>query len=117
MSQQPLAAIPDHALAAPATQTLRIDGMSCASCVARVEKVLAAIPGVDKASVNLATELARVESAQALDFAVLEKAVAKAGYQAEAVPDPDAAPSIDVAAQGADSPGAPQARHEQHASH
>ena len=40
--------------------TLDIDGMTCASCVARVEKALNRIPGVDAASVNLATEQAKV---------------------------------------------------------
>ncbi|MFA9218692.1 MAG: heavy metal translocating P-type ATPase, partial [Sphingomonadaceae bacterium] len=94
-----------------ATQILRIDGMSCASCVARVEKALASVPGIDKASVNLATELARVESAQTIDTALLQKAIAKAGYQAEAVPDPDAPPAP------ADEGQPVLARHEQHASH
>ncbi|MYM66189.1 heavy metal translocating P-type ATPase [Pseudoduganella sp. FT55W] len=56
--------------------------MSCASCVGRVERVLAAVPGVDKVSVNLATEMARVESATPVDFAVLAQAIDKAGYQA-----------------------------------
>ena len=40
--------------------TLDIDGMTCASCVARVEKALDRIPGVEAASVNLATEQAKV---------------------------------------------------------
>ncbi|NWG73719.1 MAG: copper ion binding protein, partial [Rubrivivax sp.] len=39
---------------------LRIDGMTCASCVARVEKALARVPGVQSAVVNLATETAQV---------------------------------------------------------
>ena len=45
----------------PAT-TLDLDvrGMTCASCVARVEKALAAVPGVTEVAVNLATERARV---------------------------------------------------------
>jgi Cu+-exporting ATPase len=63
-------------------QAIKIEGMSCASCVGRVERVLAAVPGVDKVSVNLATEMARVESAQPLDFAMLAQAIDKAGYQA-----------------------------------
>jgi len=72
------------------TYDLRIDGMSCASCVGRVEKALAAVPGVGAASVNLATETARVQSAQALDAAVLVAAVRQAGYEAaelHALPD------------------------------
>jgi Cu+-exporting ATPase len=113
MSQR--ATVPASPHPAPATaavsHTLRVDGMSCASCVARVEKALAAVPGVDHASVNLATELARVESSQPLDVALLEKAVAKAGYQAEAVADPDAPPAA------GDTADAALPRHEQHASH
>ena len=42
--------------------TLRIEGMTCAACVARVEKALKAVPGVTEASVNLATEIARVSA-------------------------------------------------------
>ena len=39
---------------------LSIEGMTCASCVFRVEKALSAVPGVSKASVNLATQRAHV---------------------------------------------------------
>ncbi len=46
-----------------ATSTFRVEGMTCASCVRRVEKALAAVPGVASARVNLATEEATVESA------------------------------------------------------
>jgi len=66
----------------PLTQSINIEGMTCASCVGRVERVLAAVPGVDKVSVNLATESARVESSQPLDFSLLAQAVDKAGYYA-----------------------------------
>ena len=60
---------------------LRIDGMTCASCVARVEKALRAVPGVEDASVNLATEKASVSgSAVAV---VLAAAVRTAGYEAQ----------------------------------
>ena len=38
--------------------TLKIEGMTCASCVARVEKSLLKVPGVEAASINLATEKA-----------------------------------------------------------
>ncbi len=70
--------------AIPVTLSINIEGMTCASCVGRVERVLAAVPGVDKVSVNLATESARVESAQPLDFALLAQAIDKAGYHATA---------------------------------
>lgn len=66
----------------PVALSINIEGMTCASCVGRVERVLAAVPGVDKVSVNLATESARVESAQPLDFALLAQAIDKAGYHA-----------------------------------
>ena len=41
---------------------LPIEGMTCASCVARVEKALKAVPGVGSAEVNLATETATVST-------------------------------------------------------
>jgi Cu+-exporting ATPase len=47
--------------ASPATLDLKIGGMTCASCVSRVEKALAQVPGVSRASVNLATEKARLD--------------------------------------------------------
>lgn len=46
--------------AAQADVTLSVEGMTCASCVGRVEKALQAAPGVLSASVNLATETAQV---------------------------------------------------------
>ncbi|MRX07387.1 heavy metal translocating P-type ATPase [Pseudoduganella sp. FT25W] len=77
--------------------------MSCASCVGRVERVLAAVPGVDKVSVNLATEMARVESAGPVDFAALAQAVDKAGYQASLPPpEPGVAPAVGASAALAD---------------
>ncbi|MDC7707649.1 heavy metal translocating P-type ATPase [Vogesella indigofera] len=61
---------------------LGIQGMTCASCVSRVEKALLAVPGVTAASVNLATETARVTLSGGSDSQLLLAAVAKAGYQA-----------------------------------
>ena len=60
--------------------SLPVGGMTCASCVARVEKALAKVPGVRAASVNLATERATVEGDGALDALVLAAAVERAGY-------------------------------------
>ena len=79
---------------------LRIEGMTCASCVARVERALQAVPGVLSASVNLATEQAHVERIKgAAGAAALMAAVAKAGYAAHVVaadqPAPAATPSRD----------------------
>jgi len=64
----------------PPPVTLLIDGMTCASCVARVEKALAQVPGVTGASVNLATEKARIDGAA--PAAALLAAVEGAGYAA-----------------------------------
>ncbi|MBU9688743.1 heavy metal translocating P-type ATPase [Burkholderia multivorans] len=61
---------------------LDIDGMTCASCVSRVEKALAKVPGVTHASVNLATERATVEASADVSAARLAKAVEQAGYRA-----------------------------------
>ncbi len=64
------------------TTELAIEDMTCASCVGRVEKALAQIPGVIEASVNLATERARVRHlAGVVSTADLEAAVAQAGYK------------------------------------
>ncbi len=67
------------------TMAFQIDGMSCASCVGRVEKALLTVSGVLKASVNLATEKATVEALPGVTFSLLAAAVAKAGYTANPV--------------------------------
>ncbi|WP_406613141.1 heavy metal translocating P-type ATPase [Acinetobacter schindleri] len=61
---------------------LNIEGMTCASCVARVEKALNKVEGVTAASVNLATETAQVSGSN-LNIANLIQAVKKAGYEAQ----------------------------------
>jgi Cu+-exporting ATPase len=58
-----------------------IGGMTCASCVARVEKAIKAVPGVVDASVNLATERAAV-TGRDLDARAIVAAVEQAGYEA-----------------------------------
>lgn len=70
---------------AASTQVLEVEGMTCASCVAHVERALKAVPGVTGASVNLATERAEV-TGEALERALLVKAVADAGYEVPARP-------------------------------
>ncbi len=78
---------PGKTAQADAPFTLAIEGMTCASCVGRVEKALKKVPGVDTASVNLATEKATV-SGTGLTMEQLIAVVDKAGYHAAAVPDP-----------------------------
>ncbi|MGM9482389.1 heavy metal translocating P-type ATPase [Roseateles sp. NT4] len=65
--------------------TLQVSGMSCASCVRRVEKALQAVPGVQQASVNLATEKASIQALPNVPVAALTAALDKAGYPATAV--------------------------------
>lgn len=67
------------------SQQLLINGMSCASCVSRVQKALAAVPGVAQARVNLAERTALVMGSASA--AELVQAVEKAGYGAEAIED------------------------------
>jgi P-type Cu+ transporter len=57
-----------------------IEGMTCASCVARVEKALNKVPGVSAVAVNLATERAHIETASAVNMADLQQAVTAAGF-------------------------------------
>ncbi len=62
---------------------LAISGMTCASCVRRVERALGSVEGVGSASVNLTTEMADVVLSTPVDAARLVAAVAAAGYGAE----------------------------------
>ena len=92
-----VAALPRFAAAAGILE-LKVEGMTCASCVGRVEKALRKVPGVTEATVNLATETATVRSeAPVLDAALA--AVRKAGYQAALKPRvaPKAAPGGEAA--------------------
>ncbi|WP_415754580.1 heavy metal translocating P-type ATPase [Pseudomonas leptonychotis] len=61
---------------------LAISGMTCASCVGRIERALAQQPGVMSVSVNLATERAHVQVLQGTDPQTLLQAIRQAGYQA-----------------------------------
>src|SRR3990167_3172073 len=67
--------------------TLLVEGMTCASCVARVEKALLKVPGVSGATVNLATEKASVQALSTVPVAALKSAIEKAGYAAKEVQD------------------------------
>lgn len=85
MTQSPKPAAP----VSPADRLdLAIDGMTCASCVLRVEKALASVPGVKAASVNLATSRARLtlnDTANAKIESAAIEAVRRAGYEAHCV--------------------------------
>ena len=64
------------------TQQVGIAGMSCASCVGRVEKALRTLPQVLNVNVNLATEQAELTLIAAVDGAELARVLKNAGYQA-----------------------------------
>jgi heavy metal translocating P-type ATPase len=63
------------------TTELGVQGMTCASCVSHVEHALAAVPGVDAVSVNLATERAQIRHAADVSTSALAAAVSEAGYE------------------------------------
>ncbi len=82
------------------TISLPIEGMTCASCVGRVEKALKAVPGVADAVVNLATEKASITTNTPVDLAKLVKAVEDVGYDVAPsffAPAPD---SLELAIEG-----------------
>ena len=58
-----------------------VSGMTCASCVARVEEALSSVPGVISANVNLASEKATVEYSEGTSITDLKAAVHDAGYE------------------------------------
>ena len=64
------------------TISFQIEGMSCASCVGRVEKALLAVSGVDTASINLATETGQVSYDDTVDATDLTNTLADVGYPA-----------------------------------
>src|SRR4051794_31217094 len=85
---------------APASVDLAVEGMTCAACAMRIEKVLNRLPGVEAAAVNFAAEKARVQyTATTVDVARLIETIRKAGYDAH--PTADASRSADKARQAA----------------
>ena len=69
-------------MASPQTVTLSVEGMTCASCVGRVERALRAAPGVTGAEVNLATETARITTDGTTGPVPLAQVLGSAGYPA-----------------------------------
>ncbi|GAX50334.1 heavy metal translocating P-type ATPase [Streptomyces olivochromogenes] len=84
---QTAATTPTTATAAPSEVELTIGGMTCASCAARVEKKLNRMDGVT-ATVNFATEKAKVSYPVGVQVADLIATVVKTGYTAEEPPPP-----------------------------
>ncbi|TAK78913.1 MAG: copper-translocating P-type ATPase [Dehalococcoidia bacterium] len=80
----------------PSVERLRfgVRGMTCASCVRRVERALSSVEGVATASVNLATEQATVDAPAGVDVEALRAAVDRAGYDLRL---PDAGEDEDAA--------------------
>jgi Cu+-exporting ATPase len=74
-----------------------VGGMTCASCVARVEEALSGVPGVISANVNLASEKATVEYLEGTAVADMRRAVKDAGY--ELGPEAQALEDVTTAAQ------------------
>ena len=64
------------------TVGVQIEGMTCASCVRRVEKAIGTVPGIASVTVNLATERAELSLSDMVDFGAVSKAISKAGYTA-----------------------------------
>ena len=81
------------------TETLRIGGMTCASCVGHVEKAIAGLDGVTEASVNLATERATVAFVpRTIDLEAIAAAVREAGYGATPLTDDSSRSEVEEAA-------------------
>ena len=71
------------------TETLRIGGMTCAACSARVERALRKLEGIENATVNLATEKATVVyNPRSLQLSSIKEAIQKAGYEVLEPPAP-----------------------------
>jgi P-type Cu+ transporter len=83
MNVQPAVAPPKASTSSAGhVQQFAIEGMTCASCVGRVERAIANVPGVRSVSVNLATERAEVSFADGANVAGVVGAIEDAGYSA-----------------------------------
>jgi Cu+-exporting ATPase len=103
------------AVSAPAKATLAVTGMTCASCVALIERALNGLAGVSKAAVNLAMERATVDfDPSQVSLERLVKVVEAAGYSAEVLESTaPAAPTAAASAPAAAPAPAPTARDRQ----
>src|SRR5215207_5513333 len=100
---------PGHTLEQTREVTFPVTGMTCASCVRRIEKALGKVEGVQDASVNLATEKARVTyDPGQVSTGQLKSAVEKAGYGVRDLPaDPPATTTVPAAPVPTIAPDAP----------
>lgn len=79
------------------TATLKLRGMSCASCANNIEQSIQSIPGVHQCSVNFGAEQATVTyNASKTDIATIQQAVDAAGYSAQPMQDDVLAPEADI---------------------
>jgi Cu+-exporting ATPase len=102
----PVPGMPARARKDLTRDTFAVEGMSCASCVARVERALVKVPGVVSASVNLATKSASVDYAPGTaDPAAFRAAVEEAGYTVP-LPVPDEDPVVRLERMQAEEEGA-----------
>jgi Cu+-exporting ATPase len=69
-------------MSTPQTNTFQVEGMTCASCVGRVEKALLAVPEISQASVNLATETVQVSYDTPVPASTVVQVLSEAGYPA-----------------------------------
>ncbi len=95
-----------------ATLTIRVKGMSCGSCEARVHRALAAVPGFRAARIERADERAIVEYDPSIAVqAEFAAAIVAAGYSATLPPSPGASaltpPDVGPNCEGSDEPGGP----------
>ncbi|WP_305668984.1 heavy metal translocating P-type ATPase [Falsiroseomonas sp.] len=80
------------------SRSIGVEGMTCASCAGRVERALAAVPGVAAVSVNLASEQATLRLLLPVEDSVLAATLARAGYRLAALAEDGAAEEAAAAA-------------------
>src|SRR5215211_1694520 len=91
---------------------LPVEGMTCASCVNRIERFLRKTPGVEEASVNLATEVATIRYLPALAGRTeLTSAIEAAGYELKPKRDDAETASSRTLREAAEADAADRARH------
>ena len=115
MSTAPLiesaSAVPPASVVVPAEVSFPVVGMTCASCSNRIERFLKKTPGVEDATVNLATEVATIRYVpEQAGTAELVGAIEAAGYDVRSVPDP--AVAVDPLAEATDEESLERARDE-----